>query len=106
MSYSAEPNSEKSSSNDVLRRVIDRADGPLLIAVWGEGKQSAGHRLGTREVGWHSHLRGQVFCIESGLIHLRTRKGSWLMPPRRAGWIPPGVPHAVAMTDVLSGWNI
>lgn len=93
----------------ILRRYVDAADGPPLIAVWGEGEEATGqaaHRLGNRETGWHTHQRGQVFCIESGLVHLRTRVGSWLLPPQRVGWIPPGVAHAAAMTKVLSGWNV
>ena len=48
------------------------------------------HRLGSREYDWHSHVRGQLFCVESGLVHVRTSHGSWLPPPQRAGWIPPG----------------
>ncbi|MBW4947704.1 hypothetical protein KZW06_29540, partial [Klebsiella pneumoniae] len=68
----------------------EREDGPSLIAVWGEDDGSNTYRLGTREVDWHSHLRGQVFCVESGFAHVRTPHGSWLLPPHRAGWIPPG----------------
>ncbi|WP_233622861.1 cupin domain-containing protein [Burkholderia seminalis] len=54
----------------------ERADGPSLIAVWGEDDGSNAYQLGTREVDWHSHLRGQVFCVESGFAHVRTPHGS------------------------------
>ncbi len=63
-------------------------------------------RLGTREYDWHSHLRGQVFCVENGLVTVRTGHGSWLMPPNRAGWIPPGESHKVAISGAMSGWTV
>jgi AraC-like DNA-binding protein len=84
----------------------DRADGPALIALWGEDAADSEFRLGTREYAWHRHLRGQVFCVESGLLHVRTRHGSWLLPPNRAGWMPPGEPHQVSVSGAMSGWSV
>lgn len=84
----------------------ERADGPALIAIWGEDDAQADYRLGTREIDWHSHLRGQVFCVENGLVHVRTPQGSWLLPPHRAGWIPPGVAHKVSISGAMSGWSV
>jgi hypothetical protein len=32
---------------------------------------------------------GQFFCIESGLVHANTERGSWtLLPPQPAGVMP------------------
>ncbi|MGQ5523409.1 AraC family transcriptional regulator [Chitinimonas sp. PSY-7] len=84
----------------------ERADGPILIAIWGEDRNDSEFQLGTREVDWHSHLRGQLFCIESGLVHVRTAQGSWLLPPHRAGWIPPGESHRVTISGAMSGWTL
>ena len=84
----------------------ERADGPPLIAIWGEDDATAEYQLGTREIDWHSHLRGQVFCVENGLVHVRTPHGSWLLPPHRAGWIPPGVAHKVSISGAMSGWSV
>lgn len=84
----------------------ERADGPPLIAVWGEHEGNSDYQLGTREVDWHNHLRGQVFCVESGLAHVRTQHGSWLLPPHRAGWIPPGEAHKVSISGAMSGWSV
>ena len=84
----------------------ERADGPPLIALWGEDDATTQYRLGTREIDWHSHLRGQVFCVENGLVHVRTPHGSWLLPPHRAGWIPPGVAHKVSISGAMSGWSV
>jgi AraC-like DNA-binding protein len=84
----------------------ERADGPALIALWGSDEADSEFRLGTREYDWHSHLRGQVFCVESGLVHVRTAHGSWLLPPHRAGWIPPGEAHKVSISGAMSGWSV
>ncbi|WP_377102369.1 AraC family transcriptional regulator [Rugamonas violacea] len=84
----------------------EQADGPPLIALWNEDGPDSQFRLGTREYASHSHLRGQLFCVESGLLHVRTHHGSWLLPPHRAGWIPPGLEHQVSVSGAMSGWSI
>ncbi|WP_412065220.1 AraC family transcriptional regulator [Rhizobium sp. SYY.PMSO] len=84
----------------------DRLDGPPLIAFWGSDEPGSAFRLGTLEYDWHAHARGQLFCIESGLVRVDTPTGSWLLPPQRAGWIPPGVMHKAGINGVLSGWGI
>ena len=84
----------------------ERRDGPALIALWGDSGQDQEFSLGTRTYDRHQHYRGQVFCVESGLIQVRTAAGSWLLPPHRAGWIPPGVAHQVSITGAMSGWSV
>lgn len=86
--------------------ISEWADGPDLVALWGDDQAGSEFRLGTREYDWHSHLRGQVFCVESGLVHMRTARGSWLSPPNRAGWIPPGMAHKVVISGANSGWSM
>lgn len=91
----------------VMQALSERTNGPALIAVWGEQEaQDGAFQLGTRETDWHSHARGQLFCISSGLVHVRTRHGSWLLPPQRTGWVPPGEPHSASISGVMSGWNV
>ncbi|MEW6644020.1 MAG: helix-turn-helix transcriptional regulator [Pseudomonadota bacterium] len=94
------------SLETILPDAIDRLDGPALIALWGSDDPAEAFRLGTREYDWHSHFRGQLFCIDSGLIHLRTQHGSWLLPPHRVGWIPPGERHKASVSGALSGWSV
>jgi AraC-like DNA-binding protein len=84
----------------------ERLDGPALFAFWGADEPESEFRLGTREYDWHHHERGQFFCVESGLVHVRTAHGSWLLPPHRAGWIPPGVEHKASVSGALSGWGV
>lgn len=86
--------------------IAERSDGPALVAFWGSDEPDNDFRLGTFEYDWHRHVRGQFFCIESGLARIRTPAGSWLLPPHFAGWIPPGVLHEVAVTGALGGWGV
>ncbi|NHZ37521.1 AraC family transcriptional regulator [Massilia rubra] len=90
----------------VPANISERSDGPALVAIRGEDKAGNEFRLGTREYDWHTHVRGQVFCVESGLVHMRTAHGSWLSPPNRAGWIPPGEAHKVSVNGAMSGWSL
>ncbi len=100
------PKATASGASPSFPDLSERADGPPLIAIWGEDDATAEYQLGTREIDWHSHLRGQVFCVENGLVHVRTPHGSWLLPPHRAGWIPPGVAHKVSISGAMSGWSV
>lgn len=80
--------------------------GPALIALAGSDEPGAQYRLGTREYGRHAHARGQLLCVETGMLEVRTAHGSWLLPPHRAGWLPPGVPHSVRVSGALTGWSL
>lgn len=80
--------------------------GPRLIALSGNDTPDEEFRLGTREYDWHQHARGQVFCVETGLIHVQTMQGSWVLPPQRAGWIPPTTVHQVHVCGALTGWSL
>lgn len=42
---------------------------------------------------WHFHKRGQLVFATSGVMIVRTREGSWVIPSQRAVWVPPGVEH-------------
>lgn len=41
----------------------------------------------------HSHARAQLLYATQGLMRVQTAFGMWILPPRRALWIPPGVVH-------------
>jgi AraC-like DNA-binding protein len=89
-----------------IHSASERTDGPSAIAIWGSNEPGDEFRLGTRELDWHHHERGQLFCIESGLIRIHTHQGSWLLPPQRVGWLPPRLHHKVTMSGVLNGWGV
>ena len=81
-------------------------DGPVLITrTWVREFKSVQKQM-QRPYTWHSHYRGQLLCIESGLIQVNTDKGSWVLPPQRAGWIPPGAMHSVHLCSSLSGRSL
>src|SRR6202050_1663958 len=49
----------------------------------------------------HLHQRSQLFCPMSGLAMTSTSHGTWLVPCRRALWIPAGVRHDLRMQGVV-----
>lgn len=52
-------------------------------------------RLEHRErVDWHDHAEHQLVYPSSGVLQVRTDRGAWVVPPRRAAWLPAGVPHS------------
>ena len=50
----------------------------------------------------HTHRRGQLLYASTGVFTTITSEGSWVVPPRRAVWIPPGVTHEVQMGGPVS----
>ncbi len=49
----------------------------------------------------HSHSRAQLIYAISGSMKVTSQEGSWIVPPERAVWMPPGAEHfASALSDV------
>ena len=48
------------------------------------------------------HKRGQLLYAVEGVMRVRTPEGMWIIPPRRALWIPIGVEHEVTMLSRVS----
>ncbi len=42
----------------------------------------------------HAHVRAQLFHIVSGSVTVTTERGSFVVPPERALWMPAGMTHA------------
>lgn len=40
----------------------------------------------------HQHRRAQLLYGATGLMHVSTRDGEWVVPPQHAVWIPPRNP--------------
>ncbi len=83
-----------------LHALLESADGPPLIAYEARGE------IPLEETDWHSHVRGQFFYVEQGLVITRTEHGSWLLPPHRAGWMPPGEMHTVSIAGPSHAWGV
>jgi AraC-like DNA-binding protein/quercetin dioxygenase-like cupin family protein len=58
------------------------------------------HRLHTDiRVVPHHHPWGQIALSATGIVRLTVEHGTYLVPPSRALWIPPGVQHAVSIVE-------
>ena len=42
---------------------------------------------------WHTHTEHQLAWAASGVLTVRTRSATWVLPPTRALWIPAGLRH-------------
>src|SRR6185436_13756119 len=47
------------------------------------------------EIAWHSHPRFQVIFATEGVMRIDTHDETWVVPPMRAVWMPPKMPHRV-----------
>jgi AraC-like DNA-binding protein len=45
-------------------------------------------------IDWHDHAEHQLVYPSSGVLHVSTDRGAWVVPPRRAVWLPAGVAHS------------
>jgi AraC-like DNA-binding protein len=43
--------------------------------------------------GWHRHKRAQLVYASAGVMVVKTREGTWVIPPQRAVWVPSGIEH-------------
>ena len=50
----------------------------------------------------HFHDRDQLVYASRGVMTVRSRDGTWVVPPHRAVWIPAGVPHIVTMSGSVA----
>jgi AraC-like DNA-binding protein len=58
------------------------------------------HRLSTdTRVVPHDHPWGQLALSATGVVRLTVEHGTYLVPPSRALWVPPGVQHAVSVVE-------
>jgi AraC-like DNA-binding protein len=48
----------------------------------------------------HRHAWAQLAWSATGVLRLTTDGGTYLVPPSRAVWIPPGVEHAVTVVEL------
>ncbi|WP_168197782.1 helix-turn-helix transcriptional regulator [Pseudolabrys sp. FHR47] len=51
----------------------------------------------TEHIPLHIHRRGQLLHATSGIMRVETEQAAWILPPARAIWLPPQLPHKVTM---------
>jgi AraC-like DNA-binding protein len=54
----------------------------------------------------HRHEEAQLCGLDAGLAIVETDVGSWLCPPGRCVWIPPGTVHSLRSCGKISGWML
>jgi AraC-like DNA-binding protein/mannose-6-phosphate isomerase-like protein (cupin superfamily) len=50
----------------------------------------------------HFHDRDQLVYAARGVMTVRTRDGTWVVPTHRAVWIPAAVPHTIMMSGMVA----
>lgn len=63
-------------------------------------------RAAIRQTDTHCHDEAQLCGLDAGLAIVETYTGSWLCPPGRCLWIPPGMPHSLRSCGRISGWML
>lgn len=56
------------------------------------------------ELDAHYHRKGQILLVQRGALSCEMDGGLWIVPPRRAVWIPGGTLHAINATGVMEGY--
>lgn len=54
----------------------------------------------------HTHNWTQLLYASSGLMSANTSDGTWIVPPHRAVWIPPGILHDVKFVRTTTMINL
>ena len=49
----------------------------------------------------HEHTWDQLVYASAGVLTVRTTKGTWVVPPQRAVWVPAGVEHTLRTTGAV-----
>jgi AraC-like DNA-binding protein len=73
---------------------------PFSLAHQGIAALARFYGRGT-QLGLHAHAEAQLLFAARGVMQVTTPKGRWLVPPRRAVWVPPRLQHAVDMLTDL-----
>ncbi|WMJ68517.1 helix-turn-helix transcriptional regulator [Stenotrophomonas sp. 24(2023)] len=97
----AEQEGDRRLLKDAALAWMEREDGMPVVGFHIDSARGLDH-----EVDWHHHVRGQLICVESGLLTTRTRHGTWSLAPGSAGWMPAAEPHTVAIDGPLRGWGL
>ncbi len=74
---------------------------PQLFMPTAERPLRAKHSLLTADsrVEPHRHAWAQLAWSATGVLRLTAARGTYLVPPSRAVWVPPGVEHAVTVVE-------
>lgn len=51
---------------------------------------------------WHHHAEAQLIYSLRGVVSVTTARGTWVVPPSRAVWVPAGVIHRTASQGAVA----
>lgn len=68
-------------------------DSPRQIAVMSKTYPAG------EQIPLHIHRRGQLLHAVSGIMRVETEHAAWIVPPARALWMPPQLPHSVTIRN-------
>ena len=77
--------------------IFDRSGDPKSAITTLTRDYPAGHVIPL-----HFHDRDQLVYASRGVMTVRTRDGTWVVPPHRAVWIPAEVPHTITMSGLVA----
>ncbi|MFA6264685.1 MAG: helix-turn-helix transcriptional regulator [Pseudolabrys sp.] len=77
------------SALPIYRQNLDNAPRPVAVLAKTYGV--------TEHIPLHMHRRGQLLHAASGIMRVETADAAWIVPPARALWLPPQLPHSVTM---------
>ena len=77
--------------------IFDRSEDPKSVLTTLTRDYPAGH-----VVPLHFHDRDQLVYASRGVMTVRTRDGTWVVPPYRAVWIPERVSHTITMSGSVA----
>ncbi|TCL06999.1 AraC family transcriptional regulator [Sodalis ligni] len=49
----------------------------------------------------HAHRRSQLVFASTGVMTVTTDRGTWVVPPQRALWMPAGIEHEIRASGIL-----
>lgn len=77
---------------------VSDAPDPVIIALYEAQAEY-------RELGTHSHARGQLSGLRHGLLTIGTDAGAWIVPADHAVWLPPHQRHYGWTHGAVEGWS-
>jgi len=54
----------------------------------------------------HSHLTGQLYLLDSGMISCSSKDKRWSITPNCVGFIPPMIEHNATSWGKMTGWSL
>ncbi|QHM93268.1 AraC family transcriptional regulator [Kosakonia sacchari] len=55
---------------------------------------------------WHQHASGQLFCIQRGMMIVKTEQAQWALTPATVGWFPAQMRHCAWSVGEVEGHSL